>query len=128
MPRKRQAQNQIRISITKDARLLQTDGAIKEEISIFYNSLLGTAPRTLLVVNVEMMKRGKVLCREQQRLLIKQVSKDEVQQALLGINDNKALGCDGFNAHFLKKSWIVIGEEVTHVVLQFLKLLRYTVQ
>lgn len=40
-------------------------------------------------------------------------------QALKDIDDLKALGCDGFNAHFFKKAWAVIGDETTEIVTHF---------
>lgn len=52
-------------------------------------------------------------------LLITPVTKKEAYQALKGIDDLKALGCDGFNAHFFKKAWAVIGDETTEIVTHF---------
>ncbi|KAF3645514.1 hypothetical protein FXO38_19607 [Capsicum annuum] len=43
----------------------------------------------------------------------------KVRDALQGIRDDKAPGCDGFNALFFKQSWHIVGEEITDAVLEF---------
>lgn len=40
-------------------------------------------------------------------------------EAIKDIGDNKAPGCDGFNAFFFKKTSPVIGEEVTQTIIDF---------
>ncbi|XP_075098979.1 uncharacterized protein LOC142175873 [Nicotiana tabacum] len=37
----------------------------------------------------------------------------------MGIDDNKAPGCDGYNSFFFKKTWHILGEKVTAVVIKF---------
>lgn len=43
----------------------------------------------------------------------------EINQALFSINDLKAPGIDGFNSHFFKQSWSIIGHDVTDAVKDF---------
>ncbi|XP_075103727.1 uncharacterized protein LOC107804176 [Nicotiana tabacum] len=51
--------------------------------------------------------------------LIAPFTREDVAQALKGVDDSKALGGDGFNSCFFKKSGHVLGDEVTDAVLQF---------
>ncbi|KAK6784899.1 hypothetical protein RDI58_018354 [Solanum bulbocastanum] len=65
------------------------------------------------------MKDDPVLNRSQQSHLIAPVSRKEVVKAFQGINDNKAPGCDDFNAYFFKQTWGQLGEEIIDLVLHF---------
>lgn len=38
---------------------------------------------------------------------------------MMDIHENKALGCDGYNAFFCKRNWHILGEEVTTTVMEF---------
>lgn len=56
-----------------------------------------------------------------------EVTHEEIKSALFAIDDNKALGIDGFNALFFKISWDIVKEDVSKVVQEFFtenKLLR----
>ncbi|XP_075109150.1 uncharacterized protein LOC142180944 [Nicotiana tabacum] len=53
--------------------------------------------------------------------LIRPVTRDEVKQAIQDIDDNKALGCNGYNSFFFKKTWHILGKEFTEAVMDFFK-------
>lgn len=85
----------------------------------FYRNLLGSATSQLPYVNIEVMKVGATLNRQQQLKLIAPVTKMEVIAALEGIDDQKAPDIDGFNAFFYKKVWHIGGPEIEAAVMEF---------
>ena len=65
------------------------------------------------------MESGPTLSRDQQPIMIDKVTTEDIYNALLKIQDNKALGGDGLNALFFKKTWPIMSLEITRDVLQF---------
>ncbi|XP_019255085.1 PREDICTED: uncharacterized protein LOC109233666 [Nicotiana attenuata] len=115
----KQARNHIGRLMDNTRQLLQNANEVEEEILSFYKKLLGTAASTLPIVDPNVMQNGHTLTRQQQMQLIKPITKEEVHKALQGIDDSKVPGCDGYNSHFFKKTWNILGEEVTKAVLEF---------
>ena len=59
--------------------------------------------------------------RHMNELLSAEFTKEEVKAAIESIGDLKAPGPDGMSAIFFKRFWHIVGEKVTHEILQFLK-------
>ena len=51
--------------------------------------------------------------------MIRDVSDEEINNAMFQINDNKAPGPDGYSSSFYKKAWGVIGADVCKAVKEF---------
>nr|XP_016464091.1 PREDICTED: uncharacterized protein LOC107787086 [Nicotiana tabacum] len=115
----RQVRNNVDRLVISTGQILQSPAEVEEEILSFYKGLLGTAAKQFPVVNPEIMQNGHILSRRQQLQLIKPVTREEVKQTIMDIDDNKALGCDGYNSYFFKKTWHILGEEVTAAVQEF---------
>ncbi|XP_019262827.1 PREDICTED: uncharacterized protein LOC109240616 [Nicotiana attenuata] len=98
---------------------LMNPDELEAEILSFYWGLLSTAATQLLAINSKIMQNGSMLSRSQQLQLIRPVSREEVKQALMGIDDNKAPGCDEYNSYFFKKTWHILEKEVTTTIQEF---------
>ncbi|KAF3623755.1 hypothetical protein FXO37_31704 [Capsicum annuum] len=118
----RYAQNGITSLNTNEGVVVTKRCDIEREILNFYKQLLGTSANSLPAVNPVVMRNGPTLNRAQQLHLVEPVLRQEVRDALQGIRDDKALGCDGFNALFFKHSWHIVGKEITDAVLEFFNL------
>ncbi|GJY28473.1 RNA-directed DNA polymerase, eukaryota, reverse transcriptase zinc-binding domain protein, partial [Tanacetum coccineum] len=51
--------------------------------------------------------------------LIKDVTNEEIKEAIFSIDDNKASGPDGFSSKFFKAAWVVIGNDVCAAIKEF---------
>ncbi|XP_016446030.2 uncharacterized protein LOC107771203 [Nicotiana tabacum] len=99
------AHNQIRRLNTLDGNIEHTEREVETEILKFYQSLLGSAGTCPPVVQLDIFQERNRLSRDQQLQLISPVTDKEIFNALMDIDDQKAPGCDGFNAHFFKTGW-----------------------
>ncbi|XP_070049128.1 uncharacterized protein [Nicotiana tomentosiformis] len=68
------------------------------------------------------MKLGHVLTHSQQVSLCAMVTDQKVFEVLYAIGDDKALGVDGYNALFFKRTWTLIRLEVCHAMKEFFHL------
>ncbi|GKB59295.1 RNA-directed DNA polymerase, eukaryota, reverse transcriptase zinc-binding domain protein [Tanacetum coccineum] len=51
--------------------------------------------------------------------MVGDISNDEIKAAMFSIDDNKALGPDGYTVKFYKKAWHIIGTDVCNAVKEF---------
>lgn len=113
------SQNGIRCLTTEQGEQILTDDKTTQEVIGFYKRLPRKAATTLPIVDLNIIKEGPILNIEQERGLISLVTREEVWQILKDIEDMKAPGCDGFNAFIFKKTWPIVGDEVTEAMLEF---------
>lgn len=66
-----------------------------------------------------MIAKGPVLTVEQQLSLLKNVSSDEIKEALWSIPIEKSPGPDGFGSGFYQDTWSMIGGDVIQAVKYF---------
>ncbi|GKB36502.1 putative RNA-directed DNA polymerase, eukaryota, reverse transcriptase zinc-binding domain protein [Tanacetum coccineum] len=60
-----------------------------------------------------------VLANHKAEFMVREVSDSEIKDMLFSMGDDKALGPDGFTVAFFKKSWDIMGSEITNAVRGF---------
>nr|GMC90863.1 Vestitone reductase [Ipomoea batatas] len=98
----------------------------------FFKDLLGSS-RNRMLSRADFLSNGPLISSSQHAVLTKEVSNQEIKDALFDVDDKKSPGPDGYSAAFFKKNWEVIGEDLTDAVHEFfqsgqlLKHINYTV-
>ncbi|XP_058765506.1 uncharacterized protein LOC131638998 [Vicia villosa] len=93
--------------------------SIKEEVIQFYKNLVGTPASDLTGIDIEAMRRGPQLNRDQMEQLTVLVTDEEIYQCLMTMKDQTAPGGDGYNAKFYKVAWDIIKADVCQAVREF---------
>ncbi|GKC49040.1 RNA-directed DNA polymerase, eukaryota, reverse transcriptase zinc-binding domain protein [Tanacetum coccineum] len=71
-----------------------------------------------LIIDIDDLFSTK-LTKEDNDLMIKEVTDAEIKEALFDIGDNKSPGPDGYSMVFLKKAWSIVGQEVCLAIKEF---------
>lgn len=80
---------------------------------------MGTASQRSDMIIPDIIQEGNVLQFGHQQFLTKPFTKEDVLNALRGIDSNKAPDIDGYSAGFFKAAWHIVEENVTQAVLDF---------
>ena len=63
----------------------------------------------------------KHISTDQADFMSRQVTNDEIREVCFSLHPNKAPCPDGFNAHFFKKTWHIVGDDVINSVQEFFR-------
>lgn len=115
----RQSRNRISVIYDEQRNKLTDTIKIEHEFGGFFQSLLGTSARELPCIDIEIARDGPCLSKEQQQMLSARVTKEEIDEAVRELPDEKEPGIDGFPAEFFKTYWSVVREETRKAVTEF---------
>ena len=83
---------------------------ISKELVNYFNVCLNNYETSHHTTQIEMLQNIlKIITDEDNKLLNKPLTMEEVKIALFSINLEKSLGPDGFQAFFYQKCWDIIG-------------------
>ncbi|GJZ55432.1 RNA-directed DNA polymerase, eukaryota, reverse transcriptase zinc-binding domain protein [Tanacetum coccineum] len=85
-----------------------------------FKSFLGDNKSTEQIKNPEELFSNKLTANEAEEM-IKDVTNEEIKEAMFGIGNDKAPGPDGFTAVFFKKSWNIVGSDVCEAIKEFFR-------
>ncbi|KAL2897175.1 hypothetical protein RDABS01_038958 [Bienertia sinuspersici] len=114
----RTSRNTINKLIDGQGNWIEDIHGITKVFTKFFRSLLtGGEHRTQMIPKV--VHLGVTLIEQHKQLLNCEFSDKEIKQEMFSIPPNKAFGLDGYNSHFFKTTWPIVGKDVIQVVRDF---------
>ena len=105
-------QHSSRIERITDVHGIEFEGSgVANALVAHYEKFLGCSGPEIVFHSDGIFKNKLSMSKAQQ--MIEPVTDDEIKKAMFSIGDNKAPGPDGFSALFFKKSWDVVGKQVS---------------
>lgn len=111
--------NHITILVNEAGPRLVKTLEIIEEVTGFYEGLMGSAVHSKPRIDINILRGGATLSHHQNLALCTDFSNEEILAALNAMPSDKAPGIDGFYVLFFKRTWGIIGREVCDVVKDF---------
>ncbi|KAK3189478.1 hypothetical protein Dsin_029039 [Dipteronia sinensis] len=108
-------------TITGDyGSLIEGDILVKKEAICHFQTILGYSRPVSHGIGTTLSNIiDKVISNGQADFMGRDVTNDEIQEVCFSLHPNKASGPDGFNAHFFKITWDIVGEDVISAVQEF---------
>ncbi|KAK3222001.1 hypothetical protein Dsin_009026 [Dipteronia sinensis] len=103
-----------------DGSLIEGDNLVKNEAIRHFQTILGCSmPARHGIGSTLSNIIDKVISNDQADFMGRDVTNDEIREVCFSLHPNKAPGLDGLNAHFFKKTWDIVCEDVISVVQEF---------
>ena len=110
------------LSITReDGSLIEGDTQIKSEAVHHFQNILGCSLPSRHGSRPLRNVIDKHISTDQADFMSREVTNDEIREVCFSLHPNKAPGPDGFNAHFFKKTWHIVGDDVITAVQEFFR-------
>ncbi|KAK3189545.1 hypothetical protein Dsin_029106 [Dipteronia sinensis] len=105
-----------------DGSLIEGDNLVKKEAIRHFQTILGyTRPVSHEIGSALSNIIDEVISNGQADFMGKDVTYDEIWEVCFSLYPNKAPCPDGFNAHFFKITWDIVGEDVISAVQEFFR-------
>ena len=85
----------------------------------FYKHLLGPQSTVRSGIDMEVIRQGATLTKEQQVALCKDFTEKDIREAIFSIPNIKSAGPDGLSSGFLKSTWGIFGPLICSAIGQF---------
>ncbi|KAK3193244.1 hypothetical protein Dsin_024554 [Dipteronia sinensis] len=100
-----------------DGSLIEGDILVKKEAIRHFQTILGCSRPVSHGISSSLSNIiDKVISNGQADFMGRDVTDDMIREVCFSLHPNKAPGQDGFNAHFFKITWDIVGEDVISVV------------
>ncbi|KAK3204582.1 hypothetical protein Dsin_018628 [Dipteronia sinensis] len=114
--------SKIHIIIGDDGSLIEGDILVKKEAIRHFHTILGCSrPVSHGVGSTLSNIIDKVISNEQANFIGRDVTDDGIREVCFSFHPNKAPGPDGFNAHFFKITWDIVGEDFISAIQEFFR-------
>ncbi|XP_021743108.1 uncharacterized protein LOC110709206 [Chenopodium quinoa] len=117
--RSRRVHNRIPNISLPTGEITQDPALISDAFTTFYVELLGTHTSPQMKLHPTVIMEGVVLNEDRRGALCRNFREEDVKGALWSIDEDKALGPDGFSSRFFKNSWDVVKSHLCKAVLGF---------
>lgn len=115
----RRRRNKIKRLVTEEGGVGTDEGEMRVLVANYYNNLFESHAGDRID---ELLQHVPVkVSEEANRTLCKEVTSEEIKEALDGIGDLKAPGSDGMPALFYKQFWHIVGDDIIREVKAFLE-------
>ncbi|XP_074316134.1 uncharacterized protein LOC141652515 [Silene latifolia] len=114
----RRLQNSVFCILNRHGVLQNTNAGIEAAFEDYYRNLLG-ASKWVGNVHVPTVRHRVTVSEAQAAELIRDVTDNEIYEALVSIPPNKSLGPDGYTSQFYKDAYTTVGKDVIQAVKEF---------
>ncbi|KAK3204757.1 hypothetical protein Dsin_018803 [Dipteronia sinensis] len=105
-----------------DGSLIEGDIMVNKEAICHFRTILGYSRLVSHGIGTTLSNIiDKVISNGQADFMGRDVTDDEIREVCFSLHPNKAPGPDGFNAHFFKITWDIVGEDVISAVQEFFR-------
>ncbi|KAK3218485.1 hypothetical protein Dsin_012455 [Dipteronia sinensis] len=105
----------------KDGSFIEGDSQVKTEVIRHFQNILGCSTHSRHGSRSLRDVIDKHISTDQADFMSREVTYDEISEVCFSLHSNKAPRPDGFNAHFFKKTWHIVGDDVINAIQEFFR-------
>ena len=107
------------MSLEHEGGTITEPSQIQEAIYTYYKQLFGKSHQRKVSLTTEVWENSRKLTEEDNELLCRPFTEEEVKRAVFDMKENTALGPDGFGVYFYRKCWNIIKNELMSMINDF---------